>query len=196
MEAFQNLYEQIGEEKMLAFCYQFMTFAVARPTEEQRVLLEQKFEQDRHFENLRGILQGSKAEPAPQAVPQVETATEIVETPLEATVEAAFEAPDEAKAARRAKAAILARAETNWPFMRVKNFLKAIRRYEGAYTYSRTLEKLGITGSRVSYMQGLEILAARKQMTLEQLLVTSPYSYFGDPTVSSRVLAGGNIGHY
>ena len=186
--------QQIGEESMLALCYRFMTFAVARPSEEQRVLLEQKFEQDRHFENLRRILEGTSRAPL-----ETITETEIVDAP-EANPETEVDAL-QAKAERKAKAALLARAEKFWPFMRVKNIIKNIRLTEGRSTFARnSLNYLGLPyNARFSYMKGLEILAARNEITLEQLLVTRPSEYFKSSMEADRMMGKlhyGNMGCY
>jgi hypothetical protein len=183
MEAFNTLSQQIGEENMLSLCYRFMTFAVSRPSEEQRVLLEEKFEQDRRFENLRRILENSEAEAE-------EAPTEIVEAPVEAPV-------DEAKVNRKANAKILARAEKYWPFMRVKNVIKSLRRADGTFEYrngvltftGEVLEHYGLQqNARFSHMTGLEVLAARKKISVEQLLDTSPHQYFGSHEEASRMM--------
>ena len=189
MEAFNTLSQQIGEENMLSLCYRFMTFAVSRPSEEQRVLLEQKFEQDRRFENLRRILEGSEAQ-APEVDAPEEAPTEIVDTPAVAPI-------DEAKATRKANAKILARAENYWPFMRVKNVINSLRRSDGTFEYrngvltftGEVLEHYGLQhNARFSHMTGLEVLAARKKITVEQLLDTSPHQYFGNHEEAIRMM--------
>ena len=197
MEAFNTLSQQIGEENMLSLCYRFMTFAIARPSEEQRVLLEQKFEQDRHFENLRRILEGTASAAPLEPVPEDET--EIVDAP-EANAETEIDAL-QVKAERKAKAALLARAEKFWPFMRVKNIIKNIRISEGPFTLTRnSLNYLGLPyNARFSYMKGLEILAARKNITLETLLVTRPSEYFESYPEANRMMGKlhyGNMGSY
>lgn len=142
--------EEIGEEAMLSLCYEFMTFCVARPTEQQRVMLEAKFEQDRYFEELRAILTQpapvipeAPASPAPSPRPPFQEPVPISPKP-------------EPQTQRVPK-----KAEKYWPFMRVKNFVK----------------HLGLAKGRFSHMKGLEILAAHKGISVEQLLETRPQTF-------------------
>ena len=152
--AFRDLLNSIGEEEMLKHCYDFMTFAIVRPSEEQRQVLEQKFEQDRRFEELRSILIGrpsfqeplSPRSPVPSPVP----------SPVEVEVE--VEKIQTAKTN-------LSKAKKYWPFMRVKNFVNGL---------NLTDEK------RISYERGLQILAQHRNMTLEELMATSSNKWLGD----------------
>lgn len=159
MDAFRKLTAEIGEEAMLSLCYEFMTFCVARPTEEQRLILETKFAQDRYFEELRTIL----TRPAPEAeAPAAEAEAPAPEAEAEApSPRPSFQEPvaispkPQPQTQRAPK-----KAEKWWPFMRVKNFVK----------------HLGLAEGRFSHMKGLEILAAHKGISVEELLDTRPES--------------------
>jgi len=149
---FRKLTEEIGEEAMLSLCYEFMTFCVARPTEEQRLVLEAKFEQDRYFEQLRKILT-DKTEivgtPSPRAPFQEPV-------PVSPKPQEPQEEPTKPQKAPK-------RAERYWPFMRVKNFIK----------------HLDLAKGRFSHMKGLEILAKSKGISVEELLDTHPEKFVG-----------------
>ena len=163
---FRKLTDQIGEEAMLSLCYEFMTFCVSRPTEEQRLVLEAKFEQDRYFESLRKILT-DKTEivtpPSPRAPFQEPVPVSPKASPQET------EGPEEPIKAQK----VPKRAEKYWPFMRVKNVVK----------------HLNLATGRFSYMKGLELLAASKNISVEQLLDTRPEAFVSHYAMK-RVVGG------
>ena len=159
---FRKLTAEIGEEAMLSLCYEFMTFCVARPTEEQRLILETKFAQDRYFEELRTILtRPAAAAEAPAPV------SEAPASPRPSFQEPVPISPKPQPQTQRAPK----KAEKWWPFMRVKNFVK----------------HLGLAEGRFSHMKGLEILAAHKGISVEELLDTRPESLVSHSDMKSLV---------
>jgi hypothetical protein len=67
-------------------------------------------------------------------------------------------------------------AEINWPAMRVKNFIKTMKKYA---------QVKGETSKRMNHLQGLEYMARQGKMTLEDLLKTSPPAYLDRLGVST-----------
>ena len=169
---FRKLTDQIGEEAMLSLCYEFMTFCVSRPTEEQRLVLEAKFEQDRYFESLRKILT-DKTEivtpPSPRA--PFQEPVPVSPKPEAMPISPKPEEPEEPEEPNAQK--VPKRAEKYWPFMRVKNVIK----------------HLNLATGRFSYMKGLELLAASKNISVEQLLDTPPDAFVSHYAMK-RVVGG------
>ena len=160
---FRKLTEEIGEEAMLSLCYEFMTFCVTRPTEEQRLVLEAKFEQDRYFEQLRKILTDKTEIVTPSPTP---SATPSPRAPFQEPVPVSPKPQEPPKPQKVPK-----RAERYWPFMRVKNFIK----------------HLDLAKGRFSHMKGLEILAKSKNISVEELLDTHPEKFVGHHAMKTMV---------
>ena len=160
---FRKLTEEIGEEAMLSLCYEFMTFCVKRPTEEQRLVLEAKFEQDRYFEQLRKILTDKTEIVTPSAAP-------YPRAPFQEPVPVSPK-PQEPQEEPTKPQKVPKRAERYWPFMRVKNFVK----------------HLDLAKGRFSHMKGLEILAAHKGISVEELLDTRPEAFVSHQAMKTLV---------
>lgn len=171
---FYKLLREIGEEEMLAKCYEFMTLSTIRPTEEQRQFLESKFEQDRRYMELRSKPVIAKCRVCHQELEDIcsccdkplseedepicndcaeNEKTEIVEIELPKVPE-----EPKPKAERPPK-----EAERNWPAMRAKRFIKVI---------DPTYEK-----KRINHLTAVSLLAEKAGCTLDVLYSMTPSAY-------------------
>jgi len=177
MEAFKKLLEDTGEPAMLEICYTFMTLATVRPTEDQRALLEAKFAQDRHYENLRALQSasdrcrecsavfadygklGCDTEHClhEQRVKNSEAIQKIVNffgaEPVQPVLTTIVESKEDRPRAPKPPKGV----ERYWPASRAKRFAAAV----------------GAKG-RLNHVEALEFLCKQACLTQEQLLKTNP----------------------
>lgn len=148
-------------KNVIEFCVNYLALSVVRPTEEQRELLEAKFEQDRRFEELRKPLSkeyckknnlcytcsGALEFIGAYDICKVCDPTRYTE--LVALMNEPLEKEE---------------VEVFWPFMRCKNFINWL---------VLTNRKRNVP-NRLSHRMAIEILAKHMKTTVETFLKTNP----------------------